>query len=115
MADFVVVVGVVVVERGGDVAADSDPRDRLTAVELKLKSPASPTMVPAITICARFTGSVLVVSSCAVLPVLEGERLLVDSVASGTESQERLGDVSAEARGSTDVDVTVAYVAQEFS
>ena len=112
---MVVVVGVVVVERGGDVAADSDPRDRLTAVELKLKSPASPTMVPAITICARFTGSVLVVSSCAVLQVLEGERLLVDSVASSTESQERLGDVRAEARGSTDVDVTVAYVAQEFS
>jgi hypothetical protein len=48
----VVVVGaavVVVVGEVGTVAADSEPSERLTALELKLKSPARPTTVPPIT------------------------------------------------------------------
>jgi len=65
-----VVVGasvVVVVERAGAVTADSEPSESCTAVELKLSSPASPTTVPATTICARFMWAFLVVSSCAFL------------------------------------------------
>jgi len=75
-----------VVERAGAVTADSEPSESCTAVELKLSSPASPTTVPATTICARFMWASWSCRHVHFSNHLKGERLLMDSVVSNTQS-----------------------------